>query len=321
MAITGTKLFASGDVLTASDTNQYLMRGVKVFASTAIRDAAYGGAGEPTLEEGETCYITATDKVQTYNGSSWVDIGPYSEPTYATATGGTESNITAGGVAYKLHTFNSSANLTISAAGYVDVLLVGAGGQGGGSGVSQGGGGGGGDLFFAYRQYLLAGTYAVTVGAGNTTNGRQGGASKFASSESGIVLFIAYGGGSGNYGGGWNTYGGSAGGGGVYGGAQGGGYVHWGFHGNAGGTAPNGSEAGGGGGAGTAASGKTGGNGLDVSAWLGQVASTTIRGGGGAGTSGTAGTGGGAANTGGGGNATSGNNAGYSGVVYVRTKQ
>lgn len=76
MAITGTKLFASGDVLTAADTNQYLMRGVKVFASTAARDAAYGGAGEPTLEEGETCYITATDELQTYNGSSWVKIGP-----------------------------------------------------------------------------------------------------------------------------------------------------------------------------------------------------------------------------------------------------
>lgn len=76
MPITGTKSFTSGEVLTASDVNQYLMRGVKVFSSTAVRDAAYGGAGEPVLEEGETCYITATDKVQTYNGSSWVDIGP-----------------------------------------------------------------------------------------------------------------------------------------------------------------------------------------------------------------------------------------------------
>ena len=76
MAITGTKLFASGDVLTAADTNQYLMRGVKVFSSTAVRDAAYGGAGEPTLEEGETCYITGTDELQTYNGTSWVKMGP-----------------------------------------------------------------------------------------------------------------------------------------------------------------------------------------------------------------------------------------------------
>lgn len=71
MAITGTKLFSSGEVLTAANVNQYLMRGVKVFASTAVRDAAYGGAGEPTLEEGETCYITATDQLQVYNGSTW----------------------------------------------------------------------------------------------------------------------------------------------------------------------------------------------------------------------------------------------------------
>lgn len=75
MSIQGTKAFVS-EVLTSSDVNQYLMRGVKVFSSTAVRDAAYGGAGEPVLEEGETCYITATDELQTYNGTSWVKIGP-----------------------------------------------------------------------------------------------------------------------------------------------------------------------------------------------------------------------------------------------------
>lgn len=106
MAITGTKLFASGDVLTANDTNQYLMRGVKVYSSTAVRDAAYGGAGEPTLEEGETCYITADDELQTYNGSSWVKIGPSSTPkilqlisttktdTYTHSSGITFTNVT-----------------------------------------------------------------------------------------------------------------------------------------------------------------------------------------------------------------------------------
>jgi len=72
MAITGTKLFVSGDVLTAANVNQFLMRGVKVFASAVVRDAAYGGAGEPTLEEGEVCYLIDTNELLAYDGASWV---------------------------------------------------------------------------------------------------------------------------------------------------------------------------------------------------------------------------------------------------------
>ena len=75
MAITGTKLFVSGDVLTAAQVNQFLMRGVKVFASAVVRDAAYGGAGEPTLEEGEVCYLIDTDELLAYDGASWNEVG------------------------------------------------------------------------------------------------------------------------------------------------------------------------------------------------------------------------------------------------------
>lgn len=75
MAITGTKLFISGEVLTAANVMQYLMRGVKVFADAATRDAAYGGAGEPTLEEGEMCYLLNTNQVLSYSGSAWVTVG------------------------------------------------------------------------------------------------------------------------------------------------------------------------------------------------------------------------------------------------------
>lgn len=70
MAITGTKAFTSGEVLTSNDVNQYLMRGVKVFSSTAVRDAAYGGAGEPVLEEGEACFVTADSAFQVYGGTA-----------------------------------------------------------------------------------------------------------------------------------------------------------------------------------------------------------------------------------------------------------
>lgn len=74
MAITGTKAFVAGDVLTAADVNQYLMRGVKVYASSGVRDAAYGGAGEPTLEEGEVCYLVDSNTVLYYDGSSWQNV-------------------------------------------------------------------------------------------------------------------------------------------------------------------------------------------------------------------------------------------------------
>lgn len=75
MAITGTKLFSSGEVLTAANTNQYLMRGVKVFADASARTAAYGGVGEPTLEEGEVSYLMDTNSLSVYDGSSWIGVG------------------------------------------------------------------------------------------------------------------------------------------------------------------------------------------------------------------------------------------------------
>ena len=67
---------------------------------------------------------------------------------YGTATGGASSStITVGGQSYTLLTFTSDGNLTVSAAGLFDVLLV-AGGGGGGAdedaGTNDNGGGGAG---------------------------------------------------------------------------------------------------------------------------------------------------------------------------------
>jgi hypothetical protein len=75
MTITGTKLWTAGEVVTAANVNQYLMRGVKVFADAAARDAAYGGGGEPTLEEGEIVYLADSDTVFAYTGSGWSPVG------------------------------------------------------------------------------------------------------------------------------------------------------------------------------------------------------------------------------------------------------
>jgi len=66
----GFKTFTTGEVLTAADTNGYLMQGVLVFATAAARDAAI-----TSPQEGQICYLKSTDAVMTYSGSAWVAVG------------------------------------------------------------------------------------------------------------------------------------------------------------------------------------------------------------------------------------------------------
>jgi hypothetical protein len=66
----GFKTFTTGDVLTAADTNGYLMQGVWTFADAAARDAAV-----TSPQEGNVCYLKDTDAVQSYSGSDWVAVG------------------------------------------------------------------------------------------------------------------------------------------------------------------------------------------------------------------------------------------------------
>jgi hypothetical protein len=66
----GFKTFATGDVLTAADTNGYLMQGVWVFADAAARDAAV-----TSPQEGNVCYLKSTDLIMTYSGAAWVAVG------------------------------------------------------------------------------------------------------------------------------------------------------------------------------------------------------------------------------------------------------
>lgn len=63
----GFKTFTTGDVLTAADTNGYLMQGIWVFANATARDAAV-----TSPQEGNTCYLKDTDVIQVYSGSAWV---------------------------------------------------------------------------------------------------------------------------------------------------------------------------------------------------------------------------------------------------------
>ena len=88
--MTGSKNWSSGDVLNAADVNSILAdQVVMVFTNTSTRDAAFGGAGEPTLAEGMFCYLTGSNEFQYYNGSAWqpaVGLNPTAIGTFSGAT-------------------------------------------------------------------------------------------------------------------------------------------------------------------------------------------------------------------------------------------
>ena len=73
-AQTSVPKFTAGDTLTAANTN-LLSNGIAVFADTTARDAAFGGAGEKTLAQGQYAYIEATSALQVYSGTAWVSAG------------------------------------------------------------------------------------------------------------------------------------------------------------------------------------------------------------------------------------------------------
>lgn len=77
MAGAGVKLFTAGSQLPASEVNTYLMdQVVAYFADSAARDAAFGGAQEPSLSAGRVCYLFSDNKLYVYdNTSNWVEIG------------------------------------------------------------------------------------------------------------------------------------------------------------------------------------------------------------------------------------------------------
>tara|TARA_R110000868_G_C10762548_1_gene754022 strand:- start:262 stop:999 length:738 start_codon:yes stop_codon:yes gene_type:complete len=66
--------FTAGQILTAAEMTQ-INTGIPVFATTTTRDAAFGGAGEKVLAEGQYAYIEATNTTQFYDGSSWLPVG------------------------------------------------------------------------------------------------------------------------------------------------------------------------------------------------------------------------------------------------------
>jgi len=78
----GFKTFTTGEVLTAADTNGYLMQGVLVFASSAARASAI-----TSPQEGQYSFLKDTDALEYYSGSAWVG-APVGDITAVTTAAG-----------------------------------------------------------------------------------------------------------------------------------------------------------------------------------------------------------------------------------------
>ena len=89
----GFKTFAVGEVLTAADTNGYLMQGVLVFASAAARDAAI-----TSPQEGQFAYTKDTNGLWYYDGAAWVASGATGDIEGVTAGTGISGGGTSGTV-------------------------------------------------------------------------------------------------------------------------------------------------------------------------------------------------------------------------------
>ena len=89
--------FLAAQVLTADQMNQSARTGVPVFATTVERDAAFGGAGEKVLAEGQLCYLEDANVVQYYDGSGWATVGPSAVGLQVASFSELQASGTAGG--------------------------------------------------------------------------------------------------------------------------------------------------------------------------------------------------------------------------------
>lgn len=176
----GFKDFAPGDILTAADVDDYLMRqAVMRFDDASARTTALSGV----LVEGMMSYLKDTNTVEVYDGSAWVGVGGVGTANFTDTETGTYTD---GGTDYKYLTFTASGTITIDTAGLAKVLVI---GGGGGGGYQNGGGGGAAAYVEMTDAYLPVGTLTVRVGAG--------GATQKPGNVSGAHLYLAPGGGAG----------------------------------------------------------------------------------------------------------------------------
>jgi hypothetical protein len=293
-----------------------------------------------TVEAGNIALMTFSN----LHGSIYADLKISYNSIGIIATGGTVTDV---GV-YRIHTFTSSGDFTVTSGGEVEYLVIAGGGGGGSDSSTSGRYGGGGGGAGGYRcsvagelsggnsspeslLNLTNGIYTVTIGAGGA-----GGSYTSAPGERGTngndsslstIVSLGGGGGSGSYTGGGS---GGSGGGGAQGGGPGTGTINQGFSGGVKGADDGNGGGGGAGSVGTSGTSNSGGSGgVGISS---NINGTLVgrAGGGGGSTNGSASDGGGSGangsgtiNTGGGGGASENNNSsgggsGGSGIVIIR---
>ena len=126
MALSGYKEFATGEVLTASDVNAYLMQAIMVFADSTARDS---GIPSGKREEGMFYFLKDTNELGFFDGSSFVAFIGEGDITGVTITTSSTSGLS-GGAAATSGAFSStlviSPNQATSATvASADIVLIG----------------------------------------------------------------------------------------------------------------------------------------------------------------------------------------------------
>jgi hypothetical protein len=95
MAGAGFKVYATGDLITATEFNTFIQEQVvMVFANSTARDSAVSSPSE-----GMFCFLKDTDVLQFYNGSSWASFIGDGDITGVTITTGSTSGLSGGATA------------------------------------------------------------------------------------------------------------------------------------------------------------------------------------------------------------------------------
>ena len=119
----GFKTFTSGEVLTAADTNGYLMQGINVFANASARTAAI-----TSPQEGQYSFLKDTNALEYYDGAAWVG-APVGDITAVTAGKGLTGGGSSGDVTVSLGTTAKGDLVAGSGASTAAVLTVGSNGE------------------------------------------------------------------------------------------------------------------------------------------------------------------------------------------------